>query len=163
MHCKWGQNTAKVTRLLRPPVVESAFCRLSPMNTLRTAEKTLNSGSPVMSIGKDKSNDVVIPDMSISRQHCMLELDAERGAVYVIDMSTNGTFLNGLRLPSSSVGKVLLSHGDELLLKNPAAGDGEYGYIVNLIEQVVRQPKKYEAPRRILSAQEASSVGRDFS
>merc|ERR1719499_990420 len=32
MHCHWGRNERKVTRLLRPVKIESAICRLSPMN-----------------------------------------------------------------------------------------------------------------------------------
>merc|ERR1712187_869318 len=109
-----------------------AICRLSPMNTLRPAQKMLNASQPIMSIGKDKQNDVVIPDPIISRQHCVLELDPERGAVYALDCSTNGTFLNGVRLPSKQLGKVLISHGDDLTFKDPASGDQEFGYVVNL-------------------------------
>mmetsp|Transcript_22806 Transcript_22806/g.77660 ORF Transcript_22806/g.77660 Transcript_22806/m.77660 type:complete len:354 (+) Transcript_22806:41-1102(+) len=162
MHCHWGRSTRKVSRLLRPVVVESSICRLSPMNSLRAVEKTLNIGSPMMTIGKDKANDVCIPDAILSRQHCVIELDPERGAVYAIDCSTNGTYLNGIRLPAKTVGKVLLSHGDELLFKDPAGGDAEFGYIVNLLEQVVRQHVKYDAPRRLLTPEEMSSGGRDF-
>ena len=43
----------------------------------------------------------------------------------IIDCSTNGTYLNGLRLPPKTTGKVLLSHGDELLLQDPNNGDQE--------------------------------------
>mmetsp|Transcript_17231 Transcript_17231/g.26007 ORF Transcript_17231/g.26007 Transcript_17231/m.26007 type:complete len:183 (-) Transcript_17231:33-581(-) len=159
MHCNWGRSLQKVTRLMRPVIVESAICRLSPMNALSPAEKVLNQGSPIMSIGKDKMNDVVIPDQIVSRQHCILELDPERGAVYILDVSTNGTYLNGVRLPNKNVGKVLLSHGDELLFKDPHAGDTEYGYIVNLLEQVVKRPIKYEKPRRLMSAEEMAPGG----
>lgn len=162
MHCHWGRSEAKVRRLLRPRIVESAICRLSPMNTLRPAEKLLSSTSPILSIGKERGNDVVIPDPIISRQHCLLELDHERGAVYAIDCSTNGTFLNGIRLPAKTVGKVLLSHGDELLFKDPASGEQEFGYIVNLQELQVKEAVKLEAPRRLLSPDDMGSAGRDF-
>jgi len=161
MHCHWGRSEMKVKRLLKPRIVESTICRLSPMNTLRPAQKTLNSVTPVMSIGKDRHCDVVIPDPIISRQHCALELDSERGAVYAIDCSTNGTFLNGIRLPSKQVGKVLLTHGDELLFKDPASGEQEFGYIVNLQELQVREEAKLEAPRRLLTPEE-QSTSRDF-
>jgi len=161
-HCHWGRNEKKVTRLLRPPIVESVVVRLSPMNTLRPAEKVMNQGS-TLSIGKDKTCDTVIPDAMVSRQHCVLELDAERGAVYVIDCSTNGTFLNGRRLPGKQAGKVLLSHGDELLLKDPSSGDQEYGYIVNINELHVREHVKLVAPRRMLTQDEISGTARDFA
>lgn len=163
MHCHWGRSVEKVRRLLKPRIVESAICRLSPMNTLRPAQKLLAATSPILSIGKDKQNDVVIQDPIISRQHCILELDSERGAVYAIDCSTNGTFLNGIRLPSKQVGKVLLSHGDELLFKDPSKGEQEFGYIVNLNELHVKSEVKLEAPRRLLTPEEMANAGRDFA
>jgi len=161
-HCHWGRNEAKVKRILQPRVVESVVVRLSPMNTLRPAEKVLSPGQ-TLSIGKDKANDTVIPDAIVSRQHCVLELDSERGSVYILDCSTNGTYLNGRRLPGKSAGKVLLSHGDELLLKDPSSGDQEYGYIVNLNELHVKETVKLEAPRRLLTQEELSGTFRDFA
>lgn len=160
-HCHWGRTEDKVKRLLRPEVLESVVVRLSPMNTLRPAEKILNQGS-TMSIGKDKTCDTVIPEAVVSRVHCILELDQERGAVYILDCSTNGTFLNGRRLPAKQAGKVLLSHGDELLLKDPHTGDGEYGYIVNLNVLHARANVKLVAPRRLLTQDEISGSARDF-
>ncbi|CAE8627204.1 unnamed protein product [Polarella glacialis] len=163
MHCNWGRSEAKVRRLLRPRIIESCVCRLSPMNTLPTGQKTLSNSVPVISIGKDKSNDICIPAQIISRQHCILELDSERGAVYAIDCSTNGTFLNGVRLPQKQSGKVLVSHGDELLFQDPMTGDSEFGYIINLQELNVKPERKFEAPRRLLGPDESSSTGRDFA
>merc|ERR1711948_51867 len=126
------------------------------MNTLRSFEKTLNLSSPIVSIGKEKTNDLVINDPIISRVHVVLELDPDRGAVYAIDCSTNGTFLNGVRLPSKTVGKVLIQHGDELLFKDPATGEQEFGYIVNIQEMNVKDETKLTAPRRILTPEEMS-------
>merc|ERR1712194_287448 len=159
MHCRWGCNQDKVQRLLKPRRTASVLCRLSPMNTLRAAEKTLQGSDTTLAIGKDKSCKVVIADALISRQHTVIELDEERGAVYVIDCSTNGTFLNGVRLPAKEAGKVLLSHGDELLLKDPATGEQEFGYIVNLTELWVKEDVRLEAPRRILSPEERPMDG----
>jgi len=163
MHCHWGKNEAKVRQLLKPRMVESAICRLSPMSTLRQVEKLLSAATPTISIGKDKANDLVIQDAIISRVHCVLELDAERGAVYIVDCSTNGTFLNGHRLPSKTVGKVLCSHGDELLFKDPAMGDREFGYTLNIIDLSVKPDVKLEAPRRLLTSEESAKYGRDFA
>ena len=58
-----------------------------------------------------------------------IELDIERRGVYVIDASTNGTFLNGRKLPPKQSAKVLLIHGDELNLHGPTS---EFGFMVNL-------------------------------
>jgi len=162
MHCHWGRSEAKVSRLLKPKIVESAIVRLSPMNTLRPFEKTLSNANTVLCIGKDKTNDLVLQDPIISRQHCVLELDMERGAIYAIDCSTNGTFLNDVRLPAKTVGKVLVSHGDELLFRDPASGDREFGYVVTLYEFHVKEHVKLEAPRRLLTSEELASTNRDF-
>lgn len=163
MHCHWGKSETKVSRLIRPKTVESVKIRLSPMNTLRPVEKTLSCANTVLTIGKEKGNDLMIADNVISRQHCVLELDTERGAVYAIDCSTNGTFLNDVRLPAKTVGKVLISHGDELLFKDPQQGDREFGYVVCLFELQVKEHAKLEAPRRLLTQEDISVSNRDFT
>lgn len=137
-HCAWGVREGKILRLLRPGHLESVLVRLSPMGlSLRPFEQMLCPASSVVRIGKDKASDLVIADALISRQHCVLELDFDRGGVYVVDTSTNGTFLNDVRLPERSQGKVLLSHGDSLCLKDPGV-DAEFGYMVNLEDTTVR-------------------------
>jgi len=92
----------------------------------------------------------------MSRQHCLISFDATKGIVYIADLSTNGTWINGVRLPSKKLGKVMLSHGDELLLRDPGSGDTEFGYICNLKEVSVRENVKLEAPRRLVSPEEQS-------
>jgi len=129
-HCIWGVSEAKVESLLSPKKITWAMCRLSPMSNLSKFERNLNESHPVITIGKDAAMDLVIPNSHISRQHCVIEFDTKRSGVYIIDCSTNGTFLNGKRLPAKSSGKVLLSHGDEINLKSPNE-DPEFGYIVN--------------------------------
>lgn len=158
MHCHWGSSEAKVRRLLRRQQVQSVLCRLSPMSVdkLFPAEKMFSGKECKMSVGKDKSNDVCIQDPVVSRNHCLLSFDEHKGAVYVTDLSTNGTYLNGSRLPSKKLGKVLLSHGDELLLKDPKTGDMEFGFICNLKEVRVQEERRLEAPRRLLSPDETS-------
>eukprot|EP00415_Alexandrium_ostenfeldii_P004728 UN4728 len=126
------------------------------VDKLVPAEKMLNAKEHKMTIGKEKNNDVSIHDAVVSRHHCLLSFDEAKGAVYVTDLSTNGTYLNGTRLPSKKLGKVLLSHGDELLLKDPKTGDMEFGFICNLKEVRVQQEVRLEAPRRLLSPDESS-------
>lgn len=157
LHCRWGSNEKKCRRLLRlEEFAEVVQMKLSPMtvSTLKTGDKTLNSNDPDMTLGKDRSCDLVISDPMLSRQHCTITLDNKKGEVYIHDLSTNGTFLNGVRLPSKNLGKVVLSHGDEVLLKDPKTGNVEFGYMVNI--NVVRAKARTElnAPRRILTASE---------
>ena len=51
-----------------------------------------------ISVGRGAENDLVLPDPSkvLSKRHCAIE--DHGGNVVVVDLSTNGTFLNGKRL-----------------------------------------------------------------
>lgn len=133
-HCSWGCNEEKVSRILRPKLVENVLVRLSPMNSsLPRWEKRLHMMNPVLTIGKADGSDLIIDNKMVSRQHCRIEFDINKGAVYVIDSSTNGTYLNGQPLPAKSKGKVMLSHGDDLVLMDKQADpQREFGWVVNI-------------------------------
>lgn len=55
------------------------------------------SGYP-QKIGRESSNDIVVPDINISRQHA--EIRRERGGAWVIEDlgSTNGMYINGIKV-----------------------------------------------------------------
>ena len=77
-----------------------------------------------LTIGRGDTNDVVLPDPDgmISRQHCVLEMKGS--SVVVIDLSSNGTFLNYSKAP---LGKreVTLNDGDILTI-------GSYELVVEI-------------------------------
>jgi hypothetical protein len=137
-HCLWGVSAPKVLQLLKPRSdYTSARLKLSPMvPTLKMFSRVLTGGKPQLSIGTESSNNLVVPKVQgvlVSRQHAMIEFTPAKGAVYVVDMSTNGTWTNGRKLPARGSAKVVLWHGDELLLQDPgASGQGEFGYVVNV-------------------------------
>merc|ERR1712087_219739 len=109
--------------------------RLSPMaTTLKQATVCLTASKPQLAIGSGASNDLVIQGRLLSRAHTVLEFHPSKGAVYVVDVSTNGTFLNSERLPPQRSGKVFVCHGDELLFPDGKKEEMtmEFGYIVNL-------------------------------
>src|SRR5215203_3716637 len=63
-----------------------------------------------ISIGRDKTNDIRIPDRSISRRHCVIKTDGEHFTI--VDFgSFNGTFVNGAGVKQQS-----LNHGDRVTL-----------------------------------------------
>ena len=64
-----------------------------PILTLRYAERTLALGvaQPSASLGREASNDLVVPDKMASRVHCKIEY--RRGKFFLIDQSTNGTYV----------------------------------------------------------------------
>jgi hypothetical protein len=78
----------------------------------KTVELTFEKGRR-KSVGRTKENDIFINDPSVSKLHASLALD-ENGTLLVADTgSTNGTFINGRRIP---YGKAeVLSESDKLM------------------------------------------------
>jgi len=67
----------------------------------------------VLTLGRAEGNDIILPDpdRTISSRHCVIE---ERGNDYVVlDISTNGTFLNYMPQPLGSTPSPL-NHGDTI-------------------------------------------------
>jgi len=133
-HCNWGANLAKVSGLLRLQPCKAAKVRLSPMHpALKEQTLNLHAGSSRFTVGSGSSTDIVLKGPLISRAHATLEFIPGKGALYVVDTSTNGTFLNGIRLPGKSSGKVVVWHSDELLFPEPNMNSVmEFGYLVNV-------------------------------
>lgn len=139
-HCSWGISPARIAGILNPTACTSVRIRFSPMTTsLRQAVVGLNSRKPQLTIGSGSTSDMVLQGKLLSRAHAEVEFFPDKGAVYVVDVSTNGTFLNGERLPPKGSGKVFVSHGDELVFPNRVDGKTKgdditenFGYIVNL-------------------------------
>jgi hypothetical protein len=89
-----------------------------------------------LTVGRDPSNDIVINDPQVSRQH--LRITRQGQMVVIEDLgSTNGTFANGVRL----TGPHVLSNGDVIGL-----GDGvtltyyEVGIAADIAETIVGRP-----------------------
>ncbi|CAD7926624.1 unnamed protein product [Amoebophrya sp. A120] len=165
IQAQWGSSELRLQQLLVPAselVTKDGYVlRLSPMTgKLPFYSGTLSIAKPKISIGKhsnaktsssshdsESGIDVCIPDdvTSVSRNHCAIEFDFKKGGVYLIDSSTNGTYLNGKRAPEKK--RIALCHGDELCFKNAEQSqnvdslqdinssfkDNEFGYIVNLV------------------------------
>ena len=51
-------------------------------------------------VGRDASNDLIVPEYSLSKNHCDFRLEGEQ--LFVTDLgSLNGTLLNGKRIPAN--------------------------------------------------------------
>jgi hypothetical protein len=71
------------------------------------------------SVGQTRNNDVVVRDVSVSKFHAFFQ-DAEDGGFLLQDArSTNGTFLNGERVPRQGQGEpVRVNTGDRVRFGN---------------------------------------------
>jgi hypothetical protein len=75
------------------------------------------SQAMTISLGRSEANDVVIPESTISAFHAFIQID-EDGNLLLQDMnSTNGSFVNGQRVPDQDSGEpVPLRSGDRVRL-----------------------------------------------
>jgi ABC transport system ATP-binding/permease protein len=69
----------------------------------RRPTAVMRAPARVMRIGRDPGNDLVIPDLSVSREHAELR-NAGGGRYEIIDLgSHNGTFVNGRRVDRAGI------------------------------------------------------------
>lgn len=145
-HCQWGCSPRKVSALLNEKPdkpIHTVVVRLAGTSSrLSTAEGKLTKANMKMRIGTDaKECQVALEGIpGISRKHVTITFEQDRGACYVQDMSTNGTWLNGRRLPRPPFrnpmdARVRLFHGDELMFREGETAN-ELGYIVNIFELI---------------------------
>jgi hypothetical protein len=93
-----GSRARAVFVPVRDAVVTSARLVSSPLRGPRPPGLTFPPGSQVrFTIGRDLGCDLVIPDITVSRQHAGLDRDP-RGWLLTDFGSTNGTRLNGWRV-----------------------------------------------------------------
>ena len=52
----------------------------------------------IVTIGRDENNNVVIDDPLVTRMHCQIASDNHDGFYLIDNNSTNGTFVNGMRV-----------------------------------------------------------------
>ncbi len=68
-----------------------------------------------ITIGRDSGNDVVVDNKLASRQHAMIQ--RIKDAYFIKDMgSTNGTFVNDIRIPNEKY--IKLKRGDKITIGN---------------------------------------------
>lgn len=96
--------------------------RLEPLKPgLPEYEKVLGEQKQTVSIGSNRGKvDVAVRDEAVSKKHLSLSIVGIHGdlALSVVDHSTNGSFLNGHRLPEKNK-RYRIRNGDKLTLKAP--------------------------------------------
>jgi pSer/pThr/pTyr-binding forkhead associated (FHA) protein len=89
----------------RPSVVLSRYpCIVSRSELMKPERYPLSLGRRV-SIGRDPSNEIWFNAVHVSRLHAEIALEAdpineEKNSVSITDFSSNGTFIDGVKLPS---------------------------------------------------------------
>ncbi|CAE7498789.1 Prdx6 [Symbiodinium natans] len=143
--CQWGCSSAKVFALLaeRPAKpLNSIVLRLAATSSrLSSHDAKLSAKMRKLRMGTQAGPGMLVLEgiTGLSRKHCTITFEPDKGACYVQDVSTNGTYLNGKRLPrppykNPSDARVRLFHGDELLFKLRSEDAEELGYVINLVE-----------------------------
>ncbi|MBF0195920.1 MAG: adenylate/guanylate cyclase domain-containing protein, partial [Magnetococcales bacterium] len=72
-------------------------------------EVIVDENNPGASLGRGKTNTFIVPDSMSSRNHAKFE--CRRGRVYLIDQSTNGTYI------APNGGQMIFIHQDEHIMK----------------------------------------------
>src|SRR3712207_6731695 len=80
-----------------------------------TGDRELLWEQPVLTVGRDPSNNLVIEHRLVSRRHARFEKDDAGFYIHDLD-STNGTFVNGERVQ----GRHLLRNNDEVWIGDTA-------------------------------------------
>jgi len=144
-HCQWGCSKEKVGELLlgKPAKpINSMVVRLAAVSSrLPSHEARLTATAPKLRIGTEKGVcDLAVTSVSgLSRKHCTITFEPDKGAAYIQDLSTNGTFLNGRRLPkppykSVQDARVRVVHGDEVSIRRKSEEVEELGWMVNIVK-----------------------------
>ncbi len=87
----WQEDTSNVTTVSQALKLDDIEERASV--TVRFGDKTIEvkDVSPPFTMGRDRSNDLIIDDEWISRNHASIEY--RKGYFVLVDRSTNGTYL----------------------------------------------------------------------
>lgn len=103
-------------------------------------------------LGRSDSNLWVLPDLEKFLSSCHCEVLFESGAYFLLDLSTNGTFINSAFEPIGKGSKVPLKHGDVFEI-------GEYRFSSELIDD---QPLGYPQSQPSIPSQAKSPFADDF-
>ncbi|WIY27756.1 type VI secretion system-associated FHA domain protein TagH [Parasedimentitalea psychrophila] len=93
---------------------------------------------PSLTVGRGNSNDLVLPDPDqlLSRTHCVIE--DHNGNIVVVDLSSNGTFLNYSKIPLGRT-PTPLNNGDVLCI-------GNYEMVVDIRDELAEAGEMIAAP-----------------
>lgn len=105
------------------------------INPQTPARKEIDLPRADLSIGRDPTNDVVIPDALVSRRHARILFDGQQYLFHDCE-SSNGSLLNGDRISERrlSDGDVLWLGASRLLFRAPETDHGTEGNLAKVIQ-----------------------------
>ncbi len=117
-----GQGQPPVASRPLPPTEPGEPCVASPFAVLPETRLVVLRGLPVedrfyrvatspFSVGAAPGNHLVVDAPHVSGQHATLELLGD-GTVYLVDVSRNGTYVDGIRVPRGE--RVRVNHGQRI-------------------------------------------------
>lgn len=118
----------------------SVTLRFQSTGAIPGSGEPITMRGPSLTIGRGDENDLVLPDPDrmISKRHCAIE--NHNGNIVVVDLSTNGTYLN--------YGKVALGNVPTPLNDGDILSMGGYEILVDIASQRAEgTPPKPESPR----------------
>ena len=141
------------------PSTPEVLAKLISTNKSRLHNLELTSTQTVVTLGRDSSNTVCVPDIRISGFHCVFKVDrdATGGAKFVLeDKSSNGTFVNQRKVGKGNT--VPLENGDEIsILSEATVGPKEaigYSFVISETslkrkrpEEETKQPVEVKKPK----------------
>lgn len=93
------------------PTIKKANINVKGVPRLEVHGKSKKLSNKAFGIGRDRSNGIIIADPKVSKFHALVTF--EKGDGYIKDSnSTNGTYLNGKRIPAGK--RVKLNDGDKI-------------------------------------------------
>ncbi|MEV6098624.1 FHA domain-containing protein [Nocardia sp. NPDC051981] len=133
-------DEATVTKF--EPGLPRRVSRSSPPATQPTASVRIVSGT--LRIGRAADNDIVVPDLMVSRHHAELQVIAE-GKYRVVDLdSHNGTYVNGHRIETADLSEsdlIGMGHTNYRLVGNELRESVDTGDISVCVQNlIVRTP-----------------------
>ncbi len=106
----WQEDTSNVTTVSAALAIDELKDRASLTVRFRDQVIELKDVSPPFTMGRDQSNDLILDDEWVSRNHASLEY--HKGHFVLVDRSTNGTYLK------TGNDEEFRLHQDEVLLRN---------------------------------------------
>lgn len=114
-----NENSTKITYLDGRPQMLHLRKANFILNPGSPSQKEFTFDQPVVTIGTSPENDIILNDDTVSRQHCRINQHDDDYIIHDLE-STNGTFLNGVRIQSAFLEPgLILAIGDAQLRFNP--------------------------------------------